>query len=56
MEQEHALLADRLVRFGECTDGAQVWQALGIANPLAVPELDARGVRALQTHDSDVPA
>ena len=56
MEQEHALLADRLVRFGECTDGAQVWQALGIANPLAVPELDARGVRALQTHESEVPA
>ncbi len=56
MEQEHSLLAQRLVRFGGCTDGAQVWQALGIANPMAVPELDARGVRALQTHDSEVPA
>lgn len=56
MEQEHALLAERLDRFGTCTDGAQVWQALGIADPQAVPELDARGVIALSTHHSELQA
>ncbi len=56
LEQEHAMLADRLDRFGQCTDSAQVWQALGIADPRAVPELDARGVRALQTHESELQA
>jgi len=56
MEQEHALLAERLDRFGKCTDGAQVWKALGIADPLTVPELDARGVRALHTHHSELQA
>ena len=56
MEQEHALLAERLDRFGQCTDSAQVWQALGIADARAVPELDARGVRALHTHPSELQA
>lgn len=56
LEQEHAMLADRLDRFGQCTDSAQVWQALGIADTRAVPELDARGVRALQTHESELQA
>ncbi len=56
MEQEHALLAERLDRFGQCTDSAQVWQGLGIADARAVPELDARGVRALHTHQSELQA
>jgi len=56
LEREHAMLEQRLLSFGECSDSAQVWQALGIADPLAVPELDASAVRALKAQGSEAAA
>lgn len=36
---EQQRLADRLERFGACHDGRDVWAALGLADPAAVPDL-----------------
>ncbi|TBV74479.1 biotin-independent malonate decarboxylase subunit beta [Pseudoxanthomonas winnipegensis] len=40
LEGEHARLAQRIEAFGDCRDGLQVWEALGIAQPQALPLLD----------------
>lgn len=49
LEREHALLSARITDFGHCRDSAEVWQAMGVQDPMAVAELDAQGVRDLQT-------
>lgn len=41
LEAEQARLAARLRRFGQARDGREVWQALGIPAPEAVPGLGA---------------
>ena len=41
LEAEQARLARRLARFGTATDGREVWQALGVDAPEAVPGLGA---------------
>jgi malonate decarboxylase beta subunit len=38
--QQHARLAARIADFGDCRDGLQVWQRLGIAEPERLPLLD----------------
>jgi malonate decarboxylase beta subunit len=49
LEREHALLSARIANFGHCRDSADIWQAMGVQDPMAVAELDAQGVRELQT-------
>lgn len=49
LEREHALLGARIANFGHCRDSSEVWQAMGVQDPMAVAELDAQGVRELQT-------
>jgi len=41
LEQEQALLERRLQRFGQCTDGEDVWRLLGWREPEQVPLLTA---------------
>ena len=48
LEREHALLGARIADFGHCRDSADIWQAMGVHQPMAVAELDAQGVRDLQ--------
>ncbi|HWZ70250.1 MAG TPA: biotin-independent malonate decarboxylase subunit beta [Casimicrobiaceae bacterium] len=40
VEAEHAKLSRRLERFGDATDGEDVWRALGWADPAVVPLAD----------------
>jgi malonate decarboxylase beta subunit len=41
LEREHALLAERLARFGALPDPLDVWRELGIGQPSEVPMMDA---------------
>jgi len=47
LEAEHALLADRLARFGACDDPLEIWDGLGIAAPRQVPLLETDAFREL---------
>lgn len=48
MEAEHALLASRLSRYGDCRDALDIWQRAGVADPLRVPDMEARQMPALK--------
>ncbi|ABD69571.1 acetyl-CoA carboxylase beta subunit [Rhodoferax ferrireducens T118] len=41
MEAEHALLASRLSRYGDCRDALDIWQRSGVAEPLRVADMEA---------------
>ena len=41
LEREHAVLGERLDRFGTCRDGIDIWEKLGIAQPERLPLLEA---------------
>jgi malonate decarboxylase beta subunit len=41
LEQEQALLAERIERFGAMSDPLEVWAALGVEHPAEIPMLDA---------------
>ena len=41
LRAEQARLAERLKRFGDCHDALDIWRAIGIADPAAVPDLPA---------------
>ena len=41
LEREHAMLAERIVRFGALSDPLEIWAALGIEEPAAIPMQDA---------------
>jgi malonate decarboxylase beta subunit len=47
LEAEQALLGARIARFGACADPLDAWRALGIADPAAVPMMDADAFSAL---------
>ncbi|WP_119157247.1 biotin-independent malonate decarboxylase subunit beta [Caldimonas tepidiphila] len=47
LEAEHALLAARIERFGDCRDALEVWARLGVPEPARVPDLDAGALCAL---------
>ena len=47
LKAEQARLADRLKRFGACSDGLDVWKQEGVADPAAVPGLSADDFIAL---------
>jgi malonate decarboxylase beta subunit len=41
LEQEQTMLGERIERFGAMTDPLEVWAALGVEQPSAIPMLDA---------------
>jgi malonate decarboxylase beta subunit len=41
LEQEQAMLAERLERFGAIAEPMEIWRALGIGDPASVPMLEA---------------
>lgn len=41
LEQEQTMLAERIERFGAMTDPLEVWAALGVEQPAAIPMLEA---------------
>ena len=47
LEAEQTLLGERITRFGDCLDPLDTWRALGIADPAALPMLDADAFAAL---------
>lgn len=47
LEREHALLAARVERCGDCSDPVEVWRRLGVTNPERVGDLDTTELRAL---------
>jgi malonate decarboxylase beta subunit len=49
LEHEHALLNTRIADFGHCGDSTEIWQAMGVHDPMTVAELDAHGVHELKT-------
>jgi len=53
LEEEHALLARRLAAANGC-DAIDLWQAIGIAQAAAVPDMNATQVRALRPPDEIV--
>ncbi|WP_114969637.1 biotin-independent malonate decarboxylase subunit beta [Rhodoferax ferrireducens] len=48
MEAEHALLSDRLTRYGDCRDALDVWQRAGVPDPALVADLEAQDIQALK--------
>lgn len=48
LRRQQAALTQRLAVFGQCRDGLEVWQALGVAAPENVPMLDARALVSLK--------
>ncbi|MER2268718.1 biotin-independent malonate decarboxylase subunit beta [Methylobacterium oxalidis] len=58
LEAEQARLEQRLDRFGDCRDAAEIWGRLGVNDPAAVPGLTAADFDALlaglaeTTHDA----
>jgi malonate decarboxylase beta subunit len=41
LEQEQAMLGERIDRFGAMSDPLEIWAALGVEQPAAIPMLDA---------------
>ncbi|MBC7413761.1 MAG: biotin-independent malonate decarboxylase subunit beta [Herminiimonas sp.] len=57
LEAEHLMLQQRLERFGDLTEPADIWAALGIAQPQQLPMLEADAfLRAAAAHRLGVPA
>jgi len=48
LEAEHALLAERLTRDGDCRDALEIWQRAGVAEPLRVADMEADELVALK--------
>jgi malonate decarboxylase beta subunit len=40
LQREHQLLSDRVMRFGECKDGRDIWRELGWPEPDAIAMMD----------------
>ena len=49
MESEHALLTDRLTRYGDCHDALVIWHLAGVPDPSLVADLEASGMQALKS-------
>ncbi|KIL96711.1 Malonate decarboxylase beta subunit [Paramagnetospirillum magnetotacticum MS-1] len=47
LEREHAVLGQRLDRFGTCRDGIDIWRNLGIDQPERLPLLEAEAFIAI---------
>lgn len=48
MEAEHALLTDRLIRYGNCRDALDIWQRAGVPDPARVADMEAAEMQALK--------
>jgi len=48
LEHEHALLAARIERCGDCSEPVEVWRRLGVIEPERVGDLDTAALRALR--------
>jgi malonate decarboxylase beta subunit len=44
---EHALLTERIARFGDCHDALEIWQRLGVEHPEQVTDLEAEQIQHL---------
>ena len=44
---EHALLTERIARFGDCTDALEIWQRLGVEHPEQVTDMEAEQMQTL---------
>jgi len=51
LEEEHALLAQRLAAAADARDAIDLWQAIGIAQAAGVPDMNATQVRALRSRE-----
>lgn len=49
MEAEHALLTDRLTRYGDCRDALDIWDLVGVPDPSLVADLEASTMQALKS-------
>ena len=48
LEHEHALLAARLDRFGDCRDAVDIWSRMGVPDAARVVDLDVAALNALK--------
>lgn len=55
LETEHALLTERLDRYGDCRDALDIWQRAGVAEPLRVTDMEADEIVALKALIEDKP-
>ena len=56
METEHALLTDRLIRYGNCRDALDIWQRAGVPDPARVADMEASEMQALKAIPHKEPA
>jgi len=56
MEAEHALLTDRLIRYGNCRDALDIWQRAGVPDPARVADMEASEMQALKAIQHKEPA
>ena len=56
METEHALLTDRLIRYGNCRDAWDIWQRAGVPDPARVADMEASEMQALKAIQLKEPA
>lgn len=49
MEAEHALLKDRLTRFGKCGDALDIWRLAGVPDPSLVADMETSEMHALKS-------
>jgi len=56
MEAEHALLTDRLIRYGNCRDALDIWQRAGVSDPARVADMEASEMQALKAIQHKEPA
>lgn len=49
MEAEHALLTDRLRRYGNCCDALDIWRLAGVPDPSLVADQEASEIYALKS-------
>jgi len=48
LEAEHALLTERLTRYGACRDALDIWQRAGVPEPLRVTDMEADDIVAIK--------
>jgi malonate decarboxylase beta subunit len=49
---EHALLTERIARFGDCHDALEIWQRLGVDHPERVGDMEAAHMQTLLAHNT----
>ena len=52
LAQENYMLHQRLKLYGDCSDGTDIWEKMGISNPDKVPELSDTEFMSLLSQDS----